>query len=87
MQLEHTFTVPVDVDEAWKVLLDIEQVASCMPGAALHTVHGDNFTGTRPRTDNPGYHVVFVPFPNGVPNGTYEIFASGFTSPNPVARS
>ncbi|MDT4946894.1 MAG: hypothetical protein QOH14_3627 [Pseudonocardiales bacterium] len=46
MQLEHTFTVPVGIDEAWRVLLDIEQVAPCMPGASLDSVDGDDFTGT-----------------------------------------
>lgn len=46
MQLEHTFTVPVTIDEAWTVLTDIERVAPCMPGAALDTVDGDDFTGT-----------------------------------------
>ena len=46
MQLEHSFTVPAAIDDAWKVLLDIERVAPCMPGAALETVHGDDFTGT-----------------------------------------
>jgi carbon monoxide dehydrogenase subunit G len=46
MQLEHSFTVPVGVDEAWRVLLDIERVAPCMPGAALESVDGDSFTGT-----------------------------------------
>src|SRR5262249_26118843 len=46
MQLEHSFTVPVGVEEAWRVLLDIERVASCMPGASLDSVDGDNFTGT-----------------------------------------
>jgi carbon monoxide dehydrogenase subunit G len=46
MQLEHSFTVPVGIDDAWKVLLDIEQVAPCMPGAALDSVDGDDFTGT-----------------------------------------
>ena len=46
MQLEHSFTVPVGIDDAWKVLLDIEQVAPCMPGAALETVEGDDFTGS-----------------------------------------
>jgi carbon monoxide dehydrogenase subunit G len=45
MQLENSFTVPVPVDEAWRVLLDIERVAPCMPGAALDSVDGDNFTG------------------------------------------
>ena len=46
MQLEHSFTVPAAIDDAWQVLLDIERVAPCMPGAALETVHGDDFTGT-----------------------------------------
>jgi carbon monoxide dehydrogenase subunit G len=45
MQLEHSFTVPVGIDDAWKALLDIEQVAPCMPGAALETIDGDSFTG------------------------------------------
>jgi carbon monoxide dehydrogenase subunit G len=46
VQLEHSFTVPVEVDEAWRVLLDIERIAPCMPGAALDTVDGDDFTGS-----------------------------------------
>ena len=45
MQLENSFTVPVPVDEAWRVLLDIERIAPCMPGAALDSVEGDHFTG------------------------------------------
>ena len=45
MQLENSFTVPVPVDEAWRVLLDIERIAPCMPGAALDSVTGDEFTG------------------------------------------
>jgi len=45
MQLEHEFTVPVPVDEAWRVLLDVERVAPCMPGATLQTFTGDEFTG------------------------------------------
>ncbi|MBV9592874.1 MAG: SRPBCC family protein [Actinobacteria bacterium] len=46
MQLEHSFTVPATVEDAWRILLDIEQVAPCMPGAALDTVEGDEFTGS-----------------------------------------
>jgi carbon monoxide dehydrogenase subunit G len=46
MKLEHEFTVPPAIDEAWKVLLDVERVAPCMPGATLLTVDGDEFTGT-----------------------------------------
>jgi uncharacterized protein len=46
VQLEHSFSVPVGVDQAWAVLLDIERVAPCMPGAVLDTVDGDEFTGS-----------------------------------------
>jgi carbon monoxide dehydrogenase subunit G len=46
VQLEHSFTVPVGIDEAWRVLLDIERIAPCMPGAAIDSVDGDDFTGT-----------------------------------------
>ncbi|MDQ2958743.1 MAG: SRPBCC family protein [Actinomycetota bacterium] len=46
MQLEHTFTVPVGVEDAWLVLLDIERIAPCMPGAVIDSVDGDNFTGS-----------------------------------------
>ena len=46
MQLEHSFTVPTGVDDAWAVLLDIERVAPCMPGATLESVDGDEFTGS-----------------------------------------
>ena len=45
MQLENSFTVPVPIDEAWRVLMDIERIAPCMPGAALDSVTGDEFTG------------------------------------------
>lgn len=46
MKLEHEFTVPATLDEAWQVLLDVERVAPCMPGASLTSVDGDDFTGT-----------------------------------------
>lgn len=46
MLLEHKFTVPVPPDEAWVVLLDLERVAPCMPGATLASVDEDGgFTG------------------------------------------
>jgi carbon monoxide dehydrogenase subunit G len=46
VHLEHSFSVPVGIDEAWKILLDIERVGPCMPGAAIDSVDGDDFTGT-----------------------------------------
>lgn len=46
MQLEHSFTVPVGIEDAWRVLLNIDLIAPCMPGAAIDSVDGDNFTGT-----------------------------------------
>jgi len=45
MELEHEFTVPVPLDQAWPVLLDVERIAPCMPGATLDSVDGDEFTG------------------------------------------
>jgi carbon monoxide dehydrogenase subunit G len=45
VQLENSFIVPVPIDEAWAVLLDLERIAPCMPGAALDSVTGDDFTG------------------------------------------
>ncbi len=45
MELEHSFTVPVPVDQAWDVLLDVERVAPCMPGATLDSVEGDGIKG------------------------------------------
>jgi len=41
MELEHSFTVPVPKDRAWDVLLDVERVAPCMPGATIDSVDGD----------------------------------------------
>lgn len=35
MQFENSFEVPLPPAEAWKVLMDIERVAPCMPGAEL----------------------------------------------------
>jgi uncharacterized protein len=45
MELEHSFTVPVPMDQAWDVLLDVERVAPCMPGATLDSVDGDEIKG------------------------------------------
>jgi carbon monoxide dehydrogenase subunit G len=46
MELNHSFTVPVGADTAFEVLTDIERIAPCMPGAAVDSVDGDEFTGS-----------------------------------------
>ncbi|MFC6005393.1 SRPBCC family protein, partial [Streptomonospora nanhaiensis] len=45
MRFEHEFTVPVPIEQAWAVLLDVERVAPCLPGATLDIFEGDEFTG------------------------------------------
>jgi uncharacterized protein len=45
MELEHRFTVPVPVAEAWDVLLDVERIAPCMPGATVDSFDGETIVG------------------------------------------
>jgi carbon monoxide dehydrogenase subunit G len=45
MELSNEFTVGVPVDEAWKVLTDVERIAPCLPGAQLQEVEGDEYRG------------------------------------------
>ena len=45
MELVHDFTVPVPADQAWKLLVDVEKIAPCLPGAAVTSVDGDAFEG------------------------------------------
>ena len=35
MRLEQTFEVPAPIDRVWAALIDLEQVAPCLPGAAI----------------------------------------------------
>ena len=42
MEFDNSFEVPLPPAEAWKVLLDIERIAPCMPGAELTEVVGDD---------------------------------------------
>jgi uncharacterized protein len=46
VKLEHSFTVPADIDTVWQAVLDPDRVAPCMPGATLTEVDGDNFKGS-----------------------------------------
>jgi hypothetical protein len=45
MKIEDEFRVDVPVEEAWSVLLDVERIAPCMPGAQLQEVEGDEYRG------------------------------------------
>jgi carbon monoxide dehydrogenase subunit G len=41
MKLENEFTVDTPVDDAWNVMLDLERVTPCLPGAQLTEQAGD----------------------------------------------
>ncbi len=45
IELDNSFTVPVPPEQAWDVLLDVERIAPCMPGASVTSVDGDEITG------------------------------------------
>ena len=42
MEFDNSFEVPLPPADAWKVLLDIERIAPCMPGAELTEVVDQN---------------------------------------------
>ena len=44
--MQHRFTVPVGVDEAFATFEDIATVAECFPGATVTSVSGQTFEGT-----------------------------------------
>src|SRR5215469_4324003 len=45
IELDNSFTVPVPPEQAWDVLLDVERIAPCMPGASVTSVEGDEIAG------------------------------------------
>ena len=45
IELDNSFTVPVPPEQAWEVLLDVERIAPCMPGASVTSVEGDEVAG------------------------------------------
>jgi carbon monoxide dehydrogenase subunit G len=45
IELDNSFTVPVPPEQAWDVLLDVERIAPCMPGASVLSVDGDSIEG------------------------------------------
>jgi uncharacterized protein len=46
VKIQDEFRVGVPVETAWNVLLDVEGIAPCMPGAQLQEVEGDEYRGT-----------------------------------------
>jgi len=42
VEFDNAFEVPVPVDEAWTILMDIERIAPCVPGAELTAVIDEN---------------------------------------------
>jgi uncharacterized protein len=45
MEITDSFRVSTPIDATWKVMLDIEGIAPCMPGAQLQEVEGDEYRG------------------------------------------
>lgn len=45
MQIEDSFRVDLPIDDAWRLLLDIERIAPCLPGAQLTEIEGDEYRG------------------------------------------
>jgi hypothetical protein len=45
MEITDRFHVSTPLAETWKVLLDIERIAPCLPGAQLEEIEGDEFRG------------------------------------------
>jgi carbon monoxide dehydrogenase subunit G len=45
MEIADTFRVSTPLEQTWKVLLDIEGIAPCLPGAQLQEVDGDEYRG------------------------------------------
>ena len=45
MELTNTFEVDRPIDETWKILMDLEFIAPCMPGAQLTEIEGEEYRG------------------------------------------
>lgn len=45
MEIRDTFRVSTPIDDTWKVLLDVERIAPCLPGAQLQEAEGDEYRG------------------------------------------
>lgn len=45
MQLVNEFNVPLPPEQAWPILVDLERIAPCIPGAKITGVDGDVYEG------------------------------------------
>ena len=46
MKLTNEITVPASIEEAWDLMLDVERVAPCLPGASIDGSEGDEYKGS-----------------------------------------
>jgi uncharacterized protein len=46
VKINNEFTVSVPVEQAWDIMLDLERVAPCLPGAAIQGSEDDEYQGT-----------------------------------------
>ena len=46
MKLTNEITVPAPIDDAWELMLDVERVAPCLPGASIEGSEGDEYKGS-----------------------------------------
>jgi carbon monoxide dehydrogenase subunit G len=45
VDLNDSFTLPLPIDRAWKLLTDLERIAPCLPGAQLTEIEGESHRG------------------------------------------
>jgi carbon monoxide dehydrogenase subunit G len=45
MEIKDSFRVSTPIEDTWKVLLDIEGIAPCLPGAQLQEIEGEEYRG------------------------------------------
>jgi carbon monoxide dehydrogenase subunit G len=46
MKINNEFTVGAPIQQAWGVMLDLERIAPCLPGASIQGSEGDEYQGT-----------------------------------------
>ena len=46
MEFDNSFEVPLPPEQAWPVLMNVQGIAPCMPGAQLQEIEGDIYRGT-----------------------------------------